>query len=293
VSADLLYLAQVAVAGLGTGLIYGLIGVGFAIIFNVTALINLAQGEFSMMSAVMATWLYKRWGLGLLAASVLSVVTVTLVGVLFERICIGQRRVLSVQAAIIITLGAAIFFRGGAMVAWGKDPYSLPAFSGQGAVTVAGIAVPLQTLWIFAISGLLVLALWWFFNRTLFGWAMRACAQNQVGAAFIGIDVPLMVTLSFALSAALGAIAGIVIAPLTFVSYDGGLILGLKGFVAVVLGGTGTYLGAMIGGMLLGILESLSAGYISSTYKDAVAFAVLIIVLTLLPSGLLGAREDG
>lgn len=290
--ADLQQLAQVVVAGLGTGLIYGLIGVGFAIIFNVTALINLAQGEFSMLGAVMATWLLKQVGLGLPLAFAVSVVAVTVVGVVFERLCISRQRGASVQAAIIITLGAAMFLRGGAMVAWGKDPYSLPAFSGHGALTVVGVAVPLQTLWVFGIGGVLVGLLWWFFNRTLFGWAMRACAQNRAGAAFVGIDVRLMVTLSFAISAALGAIAGIVIAPLTFVSYDGGLILGLKGFVAAVLGGTGTYLGAMAGGLLLGALESLSAGYVSSTYKDAVAFGLLIVVLSLRPAGLLGTRED-
>lgn len=176
------------------------------------------------------------------------------------------------------------------MVTWGKENHSLPAFSGQDALTVLGAAVPYQVLWVVGVAALVTATLYWWFHRTLFGLAMRSCADNRLGALFVGINVRLMVSASFAMSAALGAAAGIVAAPLTFVSYDGGLILGIKGFVAAILGGSGSYLGAILGGLALGVLESLSAGYISSTYKDSIAFALLILILTLRPAGLFSSR---
>jgi branched-chain amino acid transport system permease protein len=140
------------------------------------------------------------------------------------------------------------------------------------------------------VAALVTAVLYWWFHRTLFGVAMRSCADNRLGAHFVGINVRLMVSLSFAMSASLGALAGIVAAPLTFVSFDGGLILGIKGFVAAILGGSGSYLGAILGGLALGVLESVSAGYISSTYKDSIAFALLILILTLRPAGLVSSR---
>jgi branched-chain amino acid transport system permease protein len=283
---ELQYLWQITVAGLGTGLIYGIVGIGFAIVLNVSGVINLAQGEFSMLGAMITLYALTAFGLPMVAAAALAVVMVTALGVAFERLCISRLKVFSVQAAIFITLGAAIFARGGAMVAWGKENHSLPAFSGQGAVSFLGAAVPLQVIWVVGMAVAVIGALYWWFNRTLFGVAMRSCAENRVGALFVGINVRLMVAVSFAMSAALGALAGIVAAPLTFVSFDGGLILGIKGFVAAILGGSGTYLGPVLGGLALGVLESISAGYISSTYKDSIAFALLIVILTLRPTGL-------
>lgn len=285
--AELQYLWQVTVAGLGTGLIYGMVGIGFAIILNVSGVINLAQGEFSMLGAMVTLFALKSFGVPLALAAALAVAFVMVLGVVFERLCISSQKAFSIQAAIFITLGASIFARGAAMVAWGKDNHSLPAFSGQGAVSFLGAAVPLQILWVAGVSALVIVLLYWWFNRTLFGLAMRSCADNRLGAQFVGINVRLMVTVSFAISAALGAVTGIVAAPLTFVSFDGGLILGIKGFVAAILGGSGTYLGPVLGGLALGLLESLSAAYVSSTYKDSIAFALLIVILTLRPSGLL------
>jgi branched-chain amino acid transport system permease protein len=288
---ELQYLWQITVAGLGTGLIYGLVGVGFAIVLNVSGVINLAQGEFSMLGAMLTLYALKTLGLPLIAALTLAVAIVTVLGVVFERLCISRLKVFSVQTAIFITLGASMFARGGAMVMWGKENHSLPAFSGHSSVPLLGAAVPLQVLWIMGVAAVVIVALYWWFNRTLFGLAMRSCAENRLGAQFVGINVRLMVTASFAMSSALGALAGIVAAPLTFVSFDGGLILGIKGFVAAILGGSGTYLGPIIGGLALGVLENVSAGYISSTYKDSIAFAVLILILTLRPNGLFSRRN--
>jgi branched-chain amino acid transport system permease protein len=287
---ELQYLWQVSVAGLGTGLIYGIVGIGFAIVLNVSGVINLAQGEFSMLGAMLTLYALKTLGLPLAVAALLAVVIVMVIGVLFERVCISPLKTFSVQAAIFITLGASIVARGGAMVLWGKENHSLPAFSGHGAVQILGAAVPAQVLWVVGVAAVIIAVLYWWFNHTLFGLAMRSCADNRQGAQFVGINVRLMVTASFAMSAALGAVAGIVAAPLTFVSFDGGLILGIKGFVAAILGGSGSYMGAILGGLALGLLESVSAAYISSTYKDSIAFALLILILTLRPSGLFSAR---
>jgi len=284
---ELQYLWQVSVAGLGTGLLYGLVGIGFAVVFNVSGIINLAQGEFSMLGAMLTLAGINGLGLPLAAAALLAIAAVTVLGIAFERVCISREKALSIQAAIIITLGAAIFARGGAMVAWGKDHHSLPAFSGQGSARLLGAAVPLQTLWIVGVTAAVVALLAWWFRNTLFGLAMRSCADNRLGALFVGVNVRLMVTASFAMSAALGAIAGIVAAPLTFVWYEGGLVLGIKGFVAAILGGSGTYLGPVVGGLLLGVLEGLSAGYVSSTYKDSIAFGLLILIMAVRPHGLL------
>src|SRR5579871_859395 len=197
---DLHYLWQVTVAGLGTGLIYGLVGIGFAIVLNVSGVINLAQGEFSMLGAMLALYGLKAFDLPMWAAAVLAVAIVTALGIVFERACISRQRVFSVQAAIFITLGASIFARGGAMVAWGKENHSLPAFSGQGAVTVLDAAVPLQVLWVVGVAATVIAGLYWWFNRTLFGLAMRSCAENRLGAQFVGINVRQMVTVSFAMS---------------------------------------------------------------------------------------------
>jgi branched-chain amino acid transport system permease protein len=274
-------------AGLGTGLLYGLVGVGVAVVFNVSGIINLAQGEFSMLGAMLTLTGIKTLGLPLAVAALLAIAAVTLLGIAFERVCINREKALAIQAAIIITLGAAIFARGGAMVAWGKDHHSLPAFSGQGSARLLGAAVPLQTLWVVGVTAVVIALLAWWFRNTLFGLAMRSCADNRLGALFVGVNVRLMVTASFAISAALGAIAGIVAAPLTFVWYEGGLVLGIKGFVAAILGGSGTYLGPVVGGLVLGVLESWSAGYVSSTYKDSIAFGLLILIMAVRPSGLL------
>jgi branched-chain amino acid transport system permease protein len=283
---ELQYLWQFAMSGLGTGLIYGLVGIGFAIVLNVSGVINLAQGEFSMLGAMLTLYGLQALGLPIVVALVMAVAVVTVIGIIFERLCISSLKVFSIPTAIFITLGASMFARGGAMVAWGKENHALPAFSGHGSVMVLGAVVPLQILWVMGVAVVVIAVLYWWFNRTLFGLAMRSCAENRLGAQFVGINVRLMVTASFAMSAALGALPGIVAAPLTFVSFDGGLILGIKGFVAAILGGTGTYLGPIIGGLALGVLESVSAGYISSTYKDSIAFALLILILTLRPNGL-------
>jgi len=219
-----------------------------------------------------------------------AVLAVTCVGLVLQKFAIEPARGASVVATIIITIGAAIFLRGAALLLWGKDFHSLPHFSGETPLHLGPATVLPQNLWVMGLTAALVVAVRWFFDRTLMGKAVLACASNRVAAHLMGINVRMMMLFSYGLSAFLGAVAGILIAPIAFTSYDAGIMLGLKGFSAAILGGMGSSMGAVAGGLLLGVLESLGAGLISSGYKDALAFLVILLVLFFRPSGLFGKR---
>jgi branched-chain amino acid transport system permease protein len=206
------------------------------------------------------------------------------------KFAVAPARGASVVTLIIITIGAAILLRGLATLVWDKRIHTLPAFSGNEPIMLGGATLAPQSLWVIGVAALVVAALWGFFNRTLTGKAILAVSHNRLAAQLMGISVRRVLLVSFALSAALGALAGILIAPITFTSWDVGVMLGLKGFAAAILGGMGSGPGAVLGGLTLGLLESLGAGYVSSAYKDAIAFVVMLVVLVLLPGGLLGAR---
>jgi len=182
-------------------------------------------------------------------------------------------------------------FKGAAMLIWGKHTYSLPHFSGEAPLVIFGATILPQTLWIIGMLCAIVIGLVLFFNFTMAGKAMRACAVNPTAASLVGINVKKIVLLSFGLSSGIGAVAGIVFTPIILMEFDRGSLLGLKGFCAAVLGGLGNGAGAVVAGLLIGLLESFGAGYISSGYKDAIALVVLLVVLIIRPSGLLGARE--
>lgn len=284
---------QLVLAGLTIGSIYALIAVGFVTIYNVTGIINFAQGEFAMLGAMFVA-AYHNLGLGLPLAFTLAVGTVTLVGGLMERLTIYPARAASPITLIIITLGADIVLRGAALLAWGTDPYAVPAFTPGPPLLVGGALLTRQALWAMGTAGALLVLLYLFFEHSFLGKAVRACAVNRTGARLVGISPTRMSLLAFALSAALGAVGGIVMAPLTLVSYDMGLMLGLKGFVAAVMGGLVSAPGAVLGGVLLGTLESVGAGVLRAAYKEAIAFLILFLILFLRPAGLLGrapARE--
>ena len=271
-------LAQYLASGLVIGGVYALIGLGFVIVYRVTRIINFAQGEFVMLGALLMVT-GRDLGLPTPAAFVLALTVVAVVGALLERVGIHPIRRADATAALIVTIGASIAIRGGALAAWGTDPYALDAFSPGPPFRVLGATVVRQGLWVLAVAAVAFAGLWLFFTRTYAGSAVTACAVNPRGARLMGIRVERMWLLAFALSGALGAAAGAVIAPITYATYDMGLMLGLKGFVAAVLGGLVSPAGAIAGGFLLGLLESLSAGLLSSGYKDAVAFVVLILLL--------------
>ncbi|MCL5108452.1 MAG: branched-chain amino acid ABC transporter permease [Chloroflexi bacterium] len=272
-------LGQFLVAGSTLGAVYAVVALGFTIVFNVTGIINFAQGEFVMLGGMLGFWLYTGAGLPLLLAFVLAAILTTLVGLALDRFAIRPARNAPVLSLIILTIGASIFIRGLAGQLWGKNAVSVPAFSGEAPLYLGTVTVMPQTLWVLGTTVVMMLLLHLLLSYTMLGKALRACALNRRAAALVGIDAQLMSAVSFALSAALGAAGGIVVAPLALPSYDVGTMLGVKGFAAAAIGGFGSQLGAVAGGLALGLLESLGAGYISSSYKDAIALGALFLAL--------------
>jgi branched-chain amino acid transport system permease protein len=283
-------LLQYLFSGLTSGAIYAVIALGYSMLFNTTGLINFAQGEFVMLGALSFISLWKGLQVPLVAAFPLSVLAVTCVGFLLERLAIRTVRKPHPIVLVIITVGASILLRGIGMLGWGKDAHSVRSFSQHPPFEVAGATLLPQSLWILGTLLLIVLGLQFFFKRTLTGKAMQACAISTRAASLLGIPSERMVLLAFGLSAAMGAIGGILIAPITMSGYDMGTMLGLKGFCAAMLGGLGSSWGSILGGLLLGILEALGVGFLNSSFKDATAFLLLLLILYLRPSGLLGAK---
>ena len=282
-------LAQYLASGLVVGGIYALIGLGFVIVYGVTRIVNFAQGEFVMLGALgMVTLTARGYGVG--TAFVITLLAVATVGALLERVAVRPLRRAPALAVLILTIGASIALRGAALLGWGTDPLAVPAFSAGPPLVIGGAVVVRQGVWVLAVAASVFAALWWFFNHTYAGAAVRACAVNPRAASLMGIRVDRVSLLAWTLSGALGAAAGAVIAPITYATYDMGLMLGLKGFVAAVLGGLASPPAAIVGGFALGVLESLSAGLVSSAYKDAVAFVVLITVCLAQAAGWLPWR---
>ncbi len=281
-------LLQYVISGATLGSTYGLAGLGFTVIFNTTEIINLAQGEFVMLGGMLAVFAIRWGGLPLALAVPLAVGLTTATGVLVDRLTIRPVRGRSVIVLVIITIGVSIVLRGAAMLLFGKDTYPLPAFSGGEPLAFFGASLMPQNLWVGGITLGTLVAMKLYFDRTISGKAMLACACDRKAASLMGINVDTMVTVSFGLSALVGALGGAILAPITLTSYDVGILLGLKGFAACILGGLGNPFGAVAGGVILGVLESLAAGLISSGYKDAVAFVILLTLLFVRPSGLFG-----
>ena len=279
--------AQFLVAGLKSGAIYALVALGFTIVFAATGAINFAQGEFFMIGGMTGAAL-ARLGMPLPVAVVLAVASTTVLGAVFELVAIRPIAGGDPLRIIMVTIGGAVILRQAALHVFGPDELSLPAFTSGVSVRFAGAAIELQTLWIWVITMLSVGALILLYRRTALGAAMRATALRGEAARLVGVDTRLMVTLSFALAAGLGAIAGLAVAPLTQTAFDVGAGIGVKGFAAAILGGLGNPVAAVGGGLVLGLLESMTAGYIHPPYKDAVALVVLLAVLFIRPQGLFG-----
>ncbi|HEX9079758.1 MAG TPA: branched-chain amino acid ABC transporter permease [Desulfuromonadaceae bacterium] len=284
-------LLQYVLSGLATGAIYALIGIGFSIIYNATGIINFAQGEFVMLGGMVTLTFLELLKLPLWAAIPCAVLASTLGGMLFERLAIRPLRQPTPINLVIITIGGSILIRGLAMLFWGKDTHSLPPFSGDEPIAIDGATILPQHLWIMGITIVVIAANKFFFYHTVSGKAMRACAYNRRAAGLVGIDVRRMVLFSFMISSAMGSLAGIIVAPLTMTAYDVGVMLGLKGFCAAIIGGMSSGLATVVGGLILGVLESLGAGLVSSGYKDAIAFVILLLILFVRPQGLFGKAE--
>jgi branched-chain amino acid transport system permease protein len=274
-------------SGLTVGAVYALVALGFTLIYNASDVINFAQGEFVMLGGMTTVFLGIA-GVPLPLAAALAIVVTVAAGVALHRLAIEPARGSSAVVLIIITIGASIFLRGAAQVVFDKRFHSLPPWFGDDPIRVGGAAILPQSLVVLAGAVVIVVLLWAFIDRTLFGKAIVATAANRLAARLVGINTRRIVGVSFAISAAIGAVAGILITPITLTSYDVGTLLALKGFAAAMLGGIGSAVGAVAGGLLLGLLEAFAAGYLSSQCKDAVAFIVILLVLLVVPRGLLG-----
>jgi branched-chain amino acid transport system permease protein len=280
---------QYAISGINNGAIYALVALGFTIIFSASHVINFAQGEFVMLGGMTTVFLLGL-GLPLPLAVLLAVAAAAVVGVLLEKLAIEPARNASVVTLIIITIGASILLRGLVQVSMDRNFHRVPAFTGEDPIPVLGATLLPQNLWVLGGTLVAVLALRRFFTGTLWGKAILATSHNREAAQLVGINIRLVLMLSFALSAGLGAFAGVLIAPITLTHVNVGVMLGLKGFSAAILGGLGNFPGAIAGGVVLGLAEAMTAGYLSSQYKDAVAFVIILAVLFFRPGGLMGRR---
>ena len=283
-------LLQFAASGLTVGAVYALVGLGFTLIFNASGVVNFAQGEFVMIGGMVAAFAYVA-GVPLPLAGLAAIAVAVVAGLGLHRFAIEPARGASAITLIIITIGASLVLRGGASIVFDKQFHTLPGFSGERPLLVFGARVLPQTFWVLVGTALVVTVLAAFFTRTRFGRAVLATEANRIAAQIVGINTSRVVAFSFAASAAIGAVAGLLVTPITLTSYDAGTALALKGFAAAVLGGMGSPVGAVAGGLLLGMLEALGAAYISSQYKDAVGFLSLIAVLIVMPRGLFGGRN--
>jgi branched-chain amino acid transport system permease protein len=285
---------QYLMSGLTQGSIYALIGLGFTIIYAVTRIINFAQGEFVMLGGMFSFTLASSVGMPLVPAIILSVIIAAAVGAIMYALAIRTARGASVVSLIIITIGVAIFIRGIAGQIWGVDFVRPPFFSGDKSIEFLGAYIHPQALWIIGITLVVTVILHLFLSYTMVGKALKACAINPVASSLVGINPRAMALLAFALAAALGGIGGVVMAPLIMTSYSVGVMLGLKGFVAAAIGGFKSPIAAVVGGILLGVVESLAVaadwGPFTSAYKDAIALVVLLMIL-LIRSGRLAEEE--
>ena len=281
---------QLTVAGLSQGAIYALVAIGFVAVFTVSGVINLAQGEFAALAGLVALSATGS-GLPLPAAIALAVVTVAAVAAVMERVTIRPVRRMTTLTSIILTLGVSTALKALMLLVWGPDAEGLPPLT-AGSFELAGVSVRWQELWVLAVTAAVGAGMWWFSERTLTGKALRACAEQPTAARLVGVSLGRAALVSFVIAGVVGAIAGVLASPLYFTSWESGLTLGLKGFVAATLGGLVSIRGAILGGLLLGVLESLVAGYVDSGYRDAVAFVVLLVVLVARPQGVFGRHAE-
>jgi len=290
-------LSQLIATGITTGAIYALLGLGLTLTYSTTRVVNVAIGEFATIGALSAVSMHGA-GLPLVVALAGAVVLGALIAGAMYGLTIlpSQRKGASLLSLLIVTIAIHLVLKGVALIIWGTRSYNLPSFTQGEPVRIFNAVITRQSLWIVGVTVLIVIALYYFFARTLLGKALRASAVNVVGSRLMGIPVYRMGLLAFALSGALAAAGGVLITPDTLATYDMGLLLGLKGFVGAVIGRLSSYPMTVAGCLLLGLLESLSAGLLPSGYRDAVAFGVLVAILIYraLPAlrhGVLAAEE--
>ncbi len=283
-------LVQIVIGGIQQGSIYALLALGFSIVYRVTGVINLAQGAFCTLGALTAYSLQTSASLPPLLAAMGAILATTALAAIAGRVLFvpGLTR-LTNSNMLMLTAGLLTLFEGFVLVVWGSQPYALPSFSGEKPLRVAGLLLPTQGLWVFGVTIVIIVALGWMLARTRLGQSLRACAENPTAARLMGVDVPRMQLFAFALAGAIGAAAGVVVAPAIALQFDTGRLLTISGFIAVAIGGIASFPGAIAGGLLLGLVGQLATAYVSSLFSNALALGLLLIVLVWRPSGLIRA----
>ena len=280
---------QYCVSGIIIGLIYGIIGIGLTVIYGMMKIVNIAHGEFLMLGAYLL-FTFVTLGVGFFAGIVLDLAVTAAAAFLVYRLYVRAFVAKPILTTTLATLGLSFFLRNLALLVWGPEPHAVPSPFGSGAVVVGGVSVPFTSCFALAIAvGVMALGhAFLTFSRT--GKAMRATFQNREVATLVGVDTDRIYGLTFALGAGLAALGGILVAPMFAISPDMGTLAAMKSWAVTILGGMGSLPGALVAGLIIGLAESLASGYISSGYKEGIAFLVVISVLLYRPQGLFGAR---
>jgi branched-chain amino acid transport system permease protein len=281
---------QLLFTGLGVGSIYSLVALGFVLIYRATNAVNFAQGDFAMLGAFSMVILCINLGLPYWLGIIITLVAMLLFGAIFNLAVYYPLRHRGFQPVIISTIGASILLENGVLAAYGPQPQSLPGFFSAQGFNIGPVFFDSQYLLILGVTIVMVIFQYLFFERTLLGKKMQATSQDKEMASLLGIPVGKMIMLTFIYSAALGGLAGILVAPILFVSVGMGSSVALKAFAASIVGGFGDITGAIVGGLALGVIETFGAAYISVPYKDAFAFIVLIVFLLFRPQGIFGEK---
>ena len=287
-------LPQIIASGITSGIVYGFIAVGFTIIFNSSDVINFAQGEFAMVGGIAYVAIYEATDhVGL--AILLAILVGAAVGAGTYQGLIHRARRSSVMSLLILTLGVSVALQGVMLIAVGPNPQSAPAFTEGPPIEFLGAFITRQALWIMGILVVVSVLLIAFFDRTTLGLKMLACAIDRRGARLMGINVSRMVLVSWVVSSALAAFAGVMVSPLISVTYNAGLVVALNGFAAAVLGGMGRVGGGLVGGLIVGLANAFAAGYLPQEYlgfQSVAGVTLMLLVLMVRPSGLFGGRAE-
>ncbi len=285
-------LLQFLFAGLTNGAIYALIALGFCVVHNTMGIVNFTQVDLVSLGGMFLYSALFLAGLPMPLALAGAVAAAALSGMAVERLGIRPSRSANPLVLIFLTIGLSEILRGIMKLAWGKNRLAVPPLTADEPIRLFGATLLPQVLWILALTVVAVLLLIWVFRHTTLGLCMRGVASNPAAAAVVGIDGGRIRMVSFAIAGGMGGLAGALVTPITTLSYDVGVLLGLKGFAAAILGGFGSFAGAVAGGVLLGLMETLAAVGLSSAYKDVLAFGVLLLVLFIRPTGLFGTGRE-
>ncbi len=284
------FFLQLLFTGIGVGAVYALVALGFVLIFRATSVVNFAQGEFSMVAAYLMVVFAVDLGWPYWLSFLIAIGGMALLGVVFNLTVYYPLRNRNYLPVLISTIGASIFLSNSVLALYGPQPQVLPGWLDTPGFQIGPVFIDSQYLIIIAATIALVAFQYWLFEHTLFGKKLQAVSQDKEMAALLGIPVAAMIMFTFVYSAVLGGIAGILVAPVLFVSIQMGGAIALKAFAATIIGGFGDVTGAILGGFAIGVIETLGAAYISVPYKDAFAFLVLILFLVFRPQGIFGER---